>query len=435
MSDQPNVLVIAVDTLRADHLGCYGYRHPTSPNIDALAGRGVLLERFFCAGIPTQPSFTSLYTGQHPVTHGVVAHGGTAELAKEAPFLPHLLLDEGYTTCAVDNLAQMRLWFRRGYEFYIDPSVRHTLSMDVTAEELNARAIPWLRQHADEQFFLFIHYWDPHWPLTPPPRYRHLFYQGTNPTDPLNRSLEGYWKHPLGELARDTWLRRPEGVVTDAAYAEALYDREIRRLDEAVGTLLGALDETGLADDTLVVLLADHGESLTEHGIFFDHHGLYEPVLHVPFIACWPGRIPAGVRLTHMLQHHDVAPTLLDAVGALVPPEMDGQTFWPLLTGATTRGGRDSIVSCECTWQAKWCLRTDRHKFIIARHPDTYGTPDRELYDLYTDPGEERNLVEEEPTLAARMERDLEAWIGERLSALGKPEDPLRQQGPSLSFA
>src|SRR3972149_10241390 len=119
MHDKLNVLLITVDTLRADHLGCYGYDRPTSPNIDKLASQGALFERFFCAGIPTQPSYTTMLTGQHPITHGVVAHGGKTELEKEAPFLPQLFLDGEYTTCAVDNMVQERAWFIRGYELHI----------------------------------------------------------------------------------------------------------------------------------------------------------------------------------------------------------------------------------------------------------------------------------------------------------------------------
>src|SRR5262245_13065877 len=260
MDTPTNVLALTVDTLRADRLGCYGHSRPTSPHIDALASQGTLAERFFCAGIPTQPSYTTLYTGQHPLTHGVVAHGGRFELAKDAPFLPQIFLREGYTTCAVDNLARVKAWFGRGYEFYIDPSVRRPLLLGVTCEELNGRILPWLRQHRAEPFFLFLHYWDPHWPLTPPARYAGLFYDGppagfAGPADPANRALEAWWRHPLGALARDTWARRPEGPITDPAYVAALYDREVRHLDDGVAALLGTLDELGLADDTLVILL------------------------------------------------------------------------------------------------------------------------------------------------------------------------------------
>jgi len=434
MKDRPNILVIAIDSLRADHLGCYGYPHATSPNIDAFAREGALVERFVCAGLPTHPSFTTLYTGQHPITHGIVAHGPRNALGKDSPFLPQVLLEEGYTTCAVDNLATGRLWFRRGFEYYIDPSMRHSLYIDVTSEELNARAIPWLKAHADEPFFMLIHYWDPHWPFNPPARYQHLFYEG-NPTDPGNRALERWWQHPLGAVAKDTWMRRPEGLITDPDYITALYDREIRHVDDGVGALLGALDRFGLSDDTVVVLLGDHGESLVEHGIFFDHHGLYDVTLHVPFLVRWPGHVAPGTRLARMLQHHDIAPTLLDAAGVRIPREMDGESFLGLLTGASDAAGRERAVSCECTWQAKWSLRTDRHKLILARAPDLYGSPERELYDLAADPREERNMADENPELAAALTDELESWIATRLSALGRSEDPLRQHGISLNFS
>ncbi len=428
-----NVVLIAVDTLRADRLGCYGYGRETSPSIDALARDGVLAERFFCAGIPTHPSFTTLFTGQHPITHGIVAHGPKNSLSREAPYLSQLLLEGGYTTCAVDNLAQMRAWFRRGYEFYIDPSLRHLLFLDVSCEELNRRAIKWLRDHADEPFFLFIHYWDPHWPLTPPEKYQGLWYHG-NPTDPNNHRLDTWWDEPLGSIARDTWLRRTDGLVTDPDYVEALYDQEIRHLDDGIASLLGTLTELGLDDETLVVLLGDHGESFTEHGIFVDHHGLYDNVLHVPLIARWPGHLPAGRRVANMLQHHDVAPTILEAAGLDIPFEMDGESAWRLLSGQSDEGGRKRVYSCECTWQAKWSMRTDRYKLILARKPDPNGGPDRELYDLLVDPAEEHNLTTAQPELAAELERDLESWIAERLAEQGKDEDPLLEQDVSLTF-
>ncbi len=135
-----------------------------------------------------------------------------------------------------------------------------------------------------------------------------------------------------------------------------------------------------------------------------------------------------------MLQHHDIAPTLLEAAGLRVPPEMDGQSFLGLLTGTSQTGGREQAISCECTWQAKWSIRTDRYKFIKARQPDLYGTPDQELYDLIADPGEERNIAQVERETSAALERELEEWIAGRLAALGRTEDPLVKHGISLNF-
>jgi len=428
MNTKPNIILISIDALRADHLGCYVYHRATSPYIDALAGEGVLLERFICPAIPTHPSYTTLYTGQHPITHGIVAHVGKNELDREAPFLPELFLQAGYTTCAVDNLWRGRLWFGRGYEYYIDPSIRRPLHLGVTCEELNAVTIPWLRAHAEEPFFLFMHYWDPHYPFVPPDRFRHLFYEG-NPTDPDNHSLDEWWKHPIGAFARDTWLRMLTGVVTDVEYVRAQYDGEVRYVDEGIGNLLVALDKLGLAENTLVVLTADHGESMGEHGIFFEHHGLYEATVRVPLIVRWPGHLPGGVRLPQMFEMDDLAPTILDAVGLLIPRVMEGRSFWKLLTGVGEDNGRERVISLECSWQAKWSLRTDRYKFILAREPDFYGSPPRELYDLVADPGEKHNIAKERPEIAAKMEVELEGWIADRLRALGRSEDPLREHG------
>ncbi len=428
---RPNVVLLTVDSLRADRLGCYGHNRATSPHVDALADEAVLCERMFCSVLPTQPSYTTLYTGQHPITHGIVGHGGEAELSPAAPFMPEVFLRAGYATCALDSLWGEKGWFGRGYEYYIDPGIRHHLNLSVTCEELNARAIPWMREHADEPFFLFMHYWDPHTPYTPPKAYQKLFYQG-NPSDPQNHSLDHAWAHPISALVRDVWLRLPGGVVTDAEYVKALYDQEVRHMDDGIGELLAAIDDLGLTEETLVVFVADHGESLDEHGIYFEHHGLYDCTLHVPFIVRWPGRVPQGVRLPRMFQTHDIAPTVIEAAGLEIPAAMEGRSFWKMLTGEQQSGGRDRVVSLECTLQAKWSLRTDNFKFILAREPDFYGTPMRELYDLAADPGENRNIAAERPDIAALMESELEAWIVRRLRELGKTEDPLREQGITM---
>ena len=426
---KPNILLITIDSLRADHLGCYGYPHPTSPTIDRLADEGVLFDNFFCPAIPTHPSYTTLYTGQHPIPHSIVAHHGKNELDRKAPFLPQFLLKAGYNTCAVDDLIRQRIWFGRGYEFYIDPSVRHPLVITVTREELNRRAVSWIKEYGKDPFFLFLHYWDPHYPYLPPKSYRELFYHG-NRTDPENKSLEPWWKHPMGSIAKDVWLRTPEGLITDADYVRALYDQEILYLDEGISELLETLKATGIEEDTLVVLLADHGESMTEHGIFFDHYGLYDPVLRPPLIIRWPGKIPAGSRRSEFVQHLDIAPTLLEAAGLGIPPAMEGQSLLPLLTGKDAVWDVSRIISMECTWQAKWSLRTDRYKFILPRLP---AGETAELYDLVEDPAELKNLVSERPDLAREMEQELEGWIQDRLQETGKTEDPIVTHGVSLN--
>jgi arylsulfatase A-like enzyme len=429
---EPNIVLISADSLRANHLGSYGYHHDTSPFLDGIAARGARCERMFAPAIPTQPSHTTIYTGQHPIKHGIVAHGGRAKLAKTAPFLPELLLEAGYTTCAVDTLIRERTWFARGYEYVIDPSIRHAFYASVTCDELNERAITWMKSAGKQPFFLFIHYWDVHYPYVPPARYRDLFYSGSDPTNPDNHALDEWWGHPIGAMARDTWLRTPSGRVTDPDYVRALYDREIRYLDDGLARLMAEIEGLGLAENTLFMLVADHGESMTEHRVFFDHYGLYDQTIHVPCLAYWPGTIPAGARVPDMLQLLDVAPTLLDAAGVPAPDGMEGRSFYSRLIGENAPVGYDRIFSLESTWQSKWALRTATHKFILSREQDLLGNPLRELYDLGADPQERINIAEDRRHEAEAMEDELEAWIAGRVRALGLPGDPVRTEGASM---
>jgi len=425
-----NILLIAVDTLRAQQLGCYGYRYPTSPVIDDLAREGVLFEDMIASAIPTHPSFTTLYTGQHAMTHGVVAHEGEVHLSRKATLLPQILLRQGWTTCAVDNLASARVWFQWGYEFYMDPSQRRSLGLMVSCEEQNTRAIEFLRKYSDEQFFLFVHYWDPHTPYLPPERYRNLFYEGDEKSkrNPANRSLERLWRHPLGKAWRETWFRSLGGDITDADYIRALYDAEIRYVDDGIGALLTALDETGRADETLVVLMGDHGECLGEHDIWYDHHGLYDENLRVPFILRLPGRLPSGKRVSQTVRTMDIAPTILDLAGVPAPQSFEGNSLVPLALGKE-EPTIDRVISLECTWQAKWSLRTEDYKYILARSIDFYGSPPEELYDRKADPFETRNIAEDKPEVAATLREELEEWIAKEIDRLGRSGDPVLEQG------
>jgi arylsulfatase A-like enzyme len=428
-----NVLLIAIDTLRADHLGCYGYQRNTSPSLDALARQSVLFEKFYTPAVPTQPSYTTMYTGQYPITHGIVSHGGEVSLSERAPFLPELLQRAGYTTCAVDSMRAMKPWFARGYEFYIDPSSRLSHRHAATCEDVNSRSLPWLRQHAEEKFFLFVHYWDPHTPYLPPQRYRDLFYRG-DPTDPARDTLAPLRKQPFGEWWLQGWLSEFPQPLRDAEYVVAMYDGEIRYADDGAGALLGALEDTGIADDTLVIVFSDHGENMYHHGIFFDHHGLYEGAIHCPLIVRWPGRAPAGRRVPHLVQHTDLAPTILRACGLEPPAAIEGTSLLPLITGDSDAPLYDRLITQECSWQAKWALRTDEYKFILSRDQgrDLHGMPPRELYHLPTDPGELQNVADREPKVAAKMESELEEWISRMMQKNGLAQDPLVAQGITL---
>jgi arylsulfatase A-like enzyme len=430
-----NVVLVALDTLRAAQLGCYGYRYPTSPTLDAVAAEGVRFENFYAPAIPTQPSYTTVYTGQHSITHNIVTHGGDAVLDRGRPWLPSIFARAGVATCAVDNLVQMKPWFLDGYEHYLNATLRRTYPQSVECPDINRLALPWIRHHADQPFFLFVHYWDPHTPYLPPEEYRPLFYEG-DPCDPARKGrLHRFYETSFHAAHwRDGFIRKlaPEGKeITDIEYLRAMYDAEIRYLDDGIAELLGALDEAGVADDTMVLFFADHGEEMYEHDVFFDHHGLYEGNIHCPLIIRWPGKARPGHVVPHLVQHVDLAPTILEAAGLDVPPEMEGRSLVPCLTGETDEPIYDVLVTQECTYQKKWGIVKDSWKLIVSRcdpAADLHKMPPLELYDLTADPGEMQNVADERPDRVRALRARLEGWIDAMIARHDLPGDPLALQ-------
>ena len=220
--------------------------------------------------------------------------------------------------------------------------------------------------------------------------------------------------------------------VTDAEYIVAMYDSEIRYVDDGVQELLDALEQLDLADDTLVVIFSDHGEMMYKHGIYFDHHGLYDADIHVPLIIRPVGDSIKGLRVPHLVQHIDIAPTILDLAGIPVPESMEGRSLVPYLRGELDEPIYPFLVTEECTRMMKWGLRTERYKYILAREEDYLRKPMRELYDLDSDPHEMTNLAGEFPDMAKELEDTLEKWIAVAMEKNGLTEDPLVSNGLTL---
>lgn len=414
------VLLIVIDTLRADHLHCYGYKHQTSPCIDKLAEEGVIFFNAHANGIPTTPAFTTLLTGLHSITHRVVSHGGDEMLPQSIPLLPEVLRANGFRTCAVDNLYSIKPYFARGYEYYINP--RSESPHFVRAEEINLEAIRWLNEHHEEDFFLFLHYWDPHTPYLPPEEYKLMFYEGKDPFDPANRSMEPA-KRQIPYPFFKKWHYDLLGNPTDANYIIAQYDGEIRYVDSAVGEVMETLERLGIGEETLVVLTSDHGENMTEHDFFFDHQGLYEPTLHIPLIMRFGERF-SPKRIESLVQHIDIMPTILDILGIKTKLRFDGKSLLPLI-----KGDREEIwgevISTECTWRAGIAMRRGNWKLIKTIEQGLYSTPPKELFNLKEDPDEKKNLYEVEIGIRDELELELCRWLEGRI---GSRTDPLRAQ-------
>ncbi|MBP1966562.1 sulfatase family protein [Paenibacillus aceris] len=413
-----NIVFISMDTMRASRLGCYGYEKPTSPYMDQIAEQGVLFERAYAADIPTEVAHTGIFTGKVGLRTGVVSHGSPlTQLPKKESWLPSLLQNHGFTTAAVDNLYQLKEWFARGYRYYIN-SVQKTRSID--GKSVNELAFKWIREHKEDDFFLFLHYWDPHTPYQPPASYVPAFYdKSRDPYDPANRSMHAAYNHAAYPFFKHHHYDLL-GPVTDAAYVNALYDAEVRYLDDRLRDLDELLKAEGLYEDTLLILFGDHGESLTEHDIYWDHCGLYEASVQVPMIMRWPGRIPEGRRVKGLVQQVDMMPTILEAAGILTPANIDGRSLWPSIRGES-EGTHDAIYLSECAWQASRGVVTKDYKFIRTLDAGPFVRPPRELYDLRVDPDETVNIAESSTAVADELAYQLDEWTEKMLNGRGDP--------------
>ncbi|GAB2572576.1 sulfatase family protein [Gracilibacillus alcaliphilus] len=421
------IIMLSLDSLRADRLSSYGYHKPTSPYIDKIAAEGTLFEQAFASDIPTEAAHTSIFTGKVGLNTGIVSHGSSlTHLDKTPQWLPTLLKQAGFTTAAVDNLYQLKEWFARGYRYYIN-SVGEKRWID--GELVTSLAKDWLKEHTDEDFFLFLHYWDPHTPYLPPKEYVEPFYdKQRDPYDKSNYSMEPAYNHTAYPFFKQHHFDHI-GDVRDTEYVNALYDAEVRYLDDKIKELDQYLEELHIKDDTLLILFGDHGESLTEHQIYWDHCGLYDVTVRVPLIMRWPQHIQANKRVKGMVQQVDLLPTIMESVTKIKGKQfadfsMDGKSLWPTLLGQED-STHSMIYLSECAWQAARGVRTDEFKFIKTWDSGLFTRPSRELYDLKTDPEETNNIAEQRTDIADQLENKLHTWVE---TTLNGQEDPLVKQ-------
>ncbi|MGD0999579.1 MAG: sulfatase [Candidatus Brocadiia bacterium] len=317
-----NLLVISIDTCRADHLTCYGYNRDTSPHLDQLAKEGVLFENLTAATSWTIPSHMSMFTSLYASVHGVPA---VARLAEGVPTLAQCLAQSGYVTAAFVTGPALNhdFGFNRGFQSYDDFTVsalHRTGAGDVaTNPGITNLATQWLRKHSRENFFLFLHYWDCHYDYIAPA--------------PFDRKFDPGYKGK--ENGRGIGWRQADMTahisIMDLAHLVALYDGGIAYTDEHVGKVLQLLQDLGLSEKTLVIVLSDHGEGFLEHGLLTHGNSLYEELIHVPLIMRLPGVIPAGKRVAGNVSHVDLMPTALGLLHLACPSQIQGIDLSPAI--------------------------------------------------------------------------------------------------------
>ncbi|MFN7971937.1 MAG: sulfatase [Acidobacteriota bacterium] len=390
--DDANVILLSIDTLRADHLSSYGYQHDTAPFIaSALAARGTLFERCIAAAPSTTASHMTLFTSLYPATHHT---RGIQRLAREIPTLTERLRAAGIDTGAVteDGWLSIEHGFGRGFGSYVEN--RDPILAVGQVDATFAAARRWLAWHRDRPFFLFLHTYQVHHPFTPAPRYAGLF--ATHDGHEVNGASPRHER----EMAQ--------------------YDREIRQTDDALEDLLGALEALGLADRTVVVLTADHGEEFLEHGQMGHGANLFQEVERVPLIVRGPG-IPAGKRIAIPVGLIDVMPTVLDLLRVPIPAHVEGKSLLPAIRGAT--GGEElrarplyseSVATYAALEEGQVPVLPPAYTVQVgSRKLARYRTDDGfrfELYDLDADPGERVNLYPDRAADASDLRAEIERY-------------------------
>jgi arylsulfatase A-like enzyme len=425
MAEQkPNILLIGVDSLLADHMSVYGYHRLTTPHIDKFATGGTLFENTYSAHIPTTSGYGSMLTGMDVFSTQVVALRHKGPLRSEVKTLAEILRDEGYNTTCVGFEGNPSA---RGFDKYINFSGWGSLAegRSPKAQNLNDVTVPELDRliKDDKPFFLFLRHMDPHSPYLPPEPYERMFYHGDE-RDPNNKSMEPVMEFkPFCDYFA-SWM--PQGI-TDKDYVIAQYDGAVAYMDACMQTLFTMLEERGVLDDTIVVLNSDHGETLYDHDCYFDHHGLYDVTLHVPFILRYPKKVPAGQRVKGYNQLKDLVPTLMELAEIDQGIQFDGRSVMPMVSGEVLTHESEIYIT-ECTWMRKHGWRTPEWKLIVALEPDFHFKPDVELYNLIQDPDENNNLAEACPEMVTALKARMDAYIARREKETGLP-NPIHHQG------
>jgi arylsulfatase A-like enzyme len=406
-NSKPNVVVLVLDQLRADELHAYGNPRPTSPNIDKLAGRGVILSRFFTVAPWTSPSFGTLHTSLYPSKHGVTLFWtpGMPLIDKDIPTLAENFENAGYRTAAfVDNSLGGKPLMGEGFEDFVDGSsaapdiTQRAAGTKIGAPFTTANVLTWLERHRGQSqpFFLYVHLLEPHSPYNPPPQ-DDLFKSDAYP----NLTNDGY------DFARGGLLRLAfSGDQKALERLYQLYDGKIHYVDGYVGQILDRLKSLGLEDNTYTLLTSDHGELLYSHPddfLTFDHRSLYDNVLHIPLIVAGPG-IPHGEINPALASNLDTAPTLLDLAGAPPLADAEGHSLVPLLQGKV-KSVNDYIFAEEDVEIPERSVRSSDYKLIR-----NLWTGEERLFALSRDPGELHNVAKENPDVVKELAGQLDAW-------------------------
>ena len=420
----PSILLVTIDTLRADHVGAYGATQARTPNIDALALRGTRFEYAFSQNAFTAPSHSSILSGSLPTTHGVQRNAQGRAL--KVPTLA-ILEEHGYATAAFPSADVLGPWLYGDFE-YIEPQVEYRFGIPRATFKLlllrplrryarewiasgpyrrapdTARAVTrWLDANQGRSFFAWVHFFDPHLPYAPPVELVQGGVGGEVPPLP-----NWYWLSPE---ERKATVELPEATALMRAY----YDAEIEWVDQAIGQIVEAAKRSAPEGRLVVAITADHGEAMGEHGLWWVRD-LYDPTIRVPLIIA-PEEAPEAAVVSEPVRSIDLAPTLFELAGVAAPESVDGRSLVPLMRGEAEATSRSALSYSlpETEYGRPVASVRDSDWKLIQREAGWQGRNhwserEVELYDLRSDPGETKNLAAERPDLVAPMQSLVDGW-------------------------
>ncbi len=457
-----NILYVDIDSLRPDHLGCYGYHRATSPHIDAIAREGLRFTNCYASDAPCLPSRTAMTTGRFGIHTGVVNHGGVAAQPfltgprrgfkcdlTDANWVNRFRLG-GHHTVAFSPFAQ-----RHGaWHWYAGFMEMHNTGgggME-TADEISPQVTKWLgeRDSAAEPFFMWLNLWDPHTPYRTPADFDKSFAEDPIPewyTEAVRRE-HWQWSGPHSAQEVNGYTPRPEwmyhsvrsrfpsipalqpGEIDSPEAARQMfdsYDLGVAYADHHLGIIIQKLKDTGLYDDTAIIISADHGENLGELGVYCDHQTADHHTNRVPMIVRWPGATDAraGESDERLLYAIDGAASSLALAGLDVPDCWDGVSCADAMKSAGVAPHRDRLVISQAAWCVQRSARWDNYLLIQTFHDALHDYPEFMLFDLAADPHEQNDLAAERPDLVDRGKAILHDWRTEQMNSSSQAIDPL----------
>ncbi len=453
------ILYLDIDTLRPDHLGCYGYHRNTSPSIDSIARKGIRFNNVYDSDAPCLPSRTALFSGRYGIHTGVVDHAGiAADFFIEGPkrgFRSTLgntcwmqcMKNHGFWTASISPFAERHSawWFCAGFSEIINTGKRG----GEIADDVEPVVTDWLERNASkDNWFLHVNIWDPHNPYRTPEKFGNPFKDDPLPEWLTEEVRKEHWNGAGPESAQDaaefqevsreryrkphSWSRFPRQPLQMSSMCEVRkmfdgYDTGVRYADILAGKIFALLRSKGVYDDTAIIMSSDHGENLGELNIYGAHMTADEATCHIPLIIRWPGITDklAGKAFNSLHSHVDTAATVLELAGGKVPANWDGASFAKSLSKGKD-DGRDSLVISHMAGSCQRSVRFGDYLCIRSYHDGYHCFPDIMLFDVKKDPHMQKDLAKKKPEVVKKAMKLLDSWHKEAMRTATTPLDPMQ---------